>query len=222
MARDWPRLEAQTWLAVKKEQPLEEKVLADVRKKVNQVGKMLKPALENTDLFNATAQEARETGMAAANVDVAVDAAESKDSVVQAKLSCTASRHLVGHLDAALQQLAQRTTHLRDGKVPLQRFDHILNGTRQRLAVLRASVESPSLGGKIQRLQQMGQEQRGRLALFEDNLRDAGKEWTASGTSPSHCQAPVHHPGQGRAARGYRGGRWWGHGWWWWWRHGWE
>ncbi|KAJ3605399.1 hypothetical protein NHX12_027446, partial [Muraenolepis orangiensis] len=56
-ARDWPRLEAQTRLAVKKERPLEEKV--------KQVEKMLKPVLENTDLSNATAQEARETAMAA-------------------------------------------------------------------------------------------------------------------------------------------------------------
>ncbi|KAJ3605363.1 hypothetical protein NHX12_027410 [Muraenolepis orangiensis] len=69
------------------------------------------------------------------------------------------------------------------GKDPLQRLDRILNETRQR-AVLRASVESPSLGGKIQRLQQTGQEQRGRLALFEDDLRDAGQERDRTSPSP--------------------------------------
>ncbi|KAJ3605359.1 hypothetical protein NHX12_027406 [Muraenolepis orangiensis] len=171
MARDWPRLEAQTRLAVKKE-----KVLADVRKKVKQVEKQLektlKPTLENTDLSHATA-----------------------------------SKHLVGHLDPALQQLAQQENHTTslsaqltseleansstltelidkiNGKDPLQRLDRILNETRQR-AVLRASVESPSLGGKIQRLQQTGQEQRGRLALFEDDLRDAGQERDRTSPSP--------------------------------------
>ena len=68
MERDWPRLQAQTRLAVKKERPLEEKVLADIRKKVKQVEKMLNPALGNTRLSNATAHEARETATAAANV----------------------------------------------------------------------------------------------------------------------------------------------------------
>ena len=72
MERDWPRLQAQTRLAVKKERPLEEKVLADVRKKVKQVEKMLNPALGNTRLSNATAHEALETATAAANVRLRV------------------------------------------------------------------------------------------------------------------------------------------------------
>ncbi|KAJ3605945.1 hypothetical protein NHX12_027988 [Muraenolepis orangiensis] len=227
MARDWPRLEAQTRLAVKKERPLEEKVLADVRKKVKQVEKTLRPARENTDLSNATAHEARETAMATTK--------ESKDSVVQAKQSRTASRHLVSHVDAALQQLAQQENHSAslsaqltsepmnleavkedmeaaklqleaysstltelinkiDRKVPLQRFDRILNETRQRLSVLRASVESPALGGKIQRLRQAAQEQQGHLALIEDDLRDAGQERDSlrdiTLTLPSSCPPP--------------------------------
>ncbi|KAJ3605951.1 hypothetical protein NHX12_027994 [Muraenolepis orangiensis] len=98
MARDWPRLEAQIWLVVNKERPLEEKVLADVRK-----------------------------------------------------------------------------------KVPLQCFD-------------RASVESPTLGGKIQRLRQAAQEQWGHLALIKDDLRDTGQERDSlrdiTLTLPSSCPPP--------------------------------
>ena len=46
--------------------------VADVRKKVKQVEKMLNPALGNTRLSNATAHEALETATAAANVRLRV------------------------------------------------------------------------------------------------------------------------------------------------------
>ncbi|CAL8406287.1 unnamed protein product [Arctogadus glacialis] len=209
MERDWPRLQAQTRLAVKKERPLEEKVLADVRKKVKQVEKMLNPALGNTRLSNATAHEALEMATAAAN--------EAKDNVVQAKQTRSASRHLGTQVEATIQQLAQlenssaiastqltsepmnlrvvkedmEATKLQlelyastltelvskiDGQVKLERFDRILNETALRLRMLRGSVESPALGGKIQRLRSAAQEQQGRLASIEADLQEISQE----------------------------------------------
>jgi len=63
-----------------------------------------------------------------------------------------------------------------DGQVPLERFDRILQATAQRLAMLRGSVESPALGGKIQRLRSAAREQQGRMALLEAELRDIHQE----------------------------------------------
>ncbi|XP_056158054.1 laminin subunit gamma-3-like, partial [Lampris incognitus] len=100
MQREWPRREAQTKIAVKKERPLGEKVLADVRKKVKQMEKMLKPALENTSLSSTTAKEAEDTAHAVAK--------ESKATLTQAKLTRTASSQLSSHTDVALKQLAMQ------------------------------------------------------------------------------------------------------------------
>ncbi|KAJ3601256.1 hypothetical protein NHX12_032229, partial [Muraenolepis orangiensis] len=122
MARDWPRLEAQTRLAVKKE-----KVLADVRKKVKQVEKQLektlKPTLENTDLSHAT---------------------ESKDSVVQAKLSRKASKHLVGHLDPALQQLAQQENHTTSLSAQLTSEPMTLEAVNEDMEAAKLQLEANS------------------------------------------------------------------------------
>lgn len=68
MQREWPRRQAQTRAALKKERPLEEKVLGDVRRRVKQVAKMLNPALENSSLPNATAKEAEYEAHAVAKV----------------------------------------------------------------------------------------------------------------------------------------------------------
>ncbi len=70
MVREWPRRQAQTKAAMKKERPLEEKVLADVRKRVSQIEKMLKPALENSSLSSNTTKEAEQTAHAVAKVCV--------------------------------------------------------------------------------------------------------------------------------------------------------
>ena len=70
MVREWPRRQAQTQAAMKKERPLEEKVLADVRKRVSQIEKMLKPALENSSLSSNTTKEAERTAHAVAKVCV--------------------------------------------------------------------------------------------------------------------------------------------------------
>ncbi|XP_056260145.1 laminin subunit gamma-3 [Seriola aureovittata] len=99
MVREWPRRQAQTKAAVKKEKPLEEKVLADVRKRVSQIEKMLKPALENSSLSSNTTKEAERAAHALAK--------ESKVILTQAKHTRTASAHLSSHIDSALQQLAE-------------------------------------------------------------------------------------------------------------------
>lgn len=69
MVKEWPRQQAQIKAAIKKERPLEEKVLGDVRKKVSQIQKMLKPALENSTLSNTT-KEAEQAAHAVAKVCV--------------------------------------------------------------------------------------------------------------------------------------------------------
>ncbi|KAM3873803.1 laminin subunit gamma-3 [Diretmus argenteus] len=106
MQREWPRREAQTKAAMRKEKPLGEKVLADVKKKVKQIEKVLKPALENTSLSNTTAKEAERTAHTVEK--------ESKATLTQAKLTRTASGQLSSHIDDALQQLAEQENRTAD------------------------------------------------------------------------------------------------------------
>ncbi|XP_076014828.1 laminin subunit gamma-3 isoform X2 [Genypterus blacodes] len=98
MEREWPHRESQTRAAMKKEKPLQEKVLTDVRRKLTQVEKMLKSALENSSLSANTTKEVEETAHAVAK--------ESKHILSQAKHTRTASAHLGLHLDSAARQLA--------------------------------------------------------------------------------------------------------------------
>ncbi|XP_076613354.1 laminin subunit gamma-3 [Chaetodon auriga] len=210
MARDWPRRQAQTLAAMKKERPLEDKVLADVRKRVSQIEKMLKPALENSSLSSNATKEAEQAAHAVAK--------ESKAILTQAKHTRTASAHLRSDIDSALQQLAEQeiltntaNSHITsepelsltrvkkdmeaaklqlkafsvtlteliskiDGNVPLERFDRILNETARRLSVLRLSVESPTLGLKIQKLHSAAKEQKSRMTLIEKDLQEIREE----------------------------------------------
>lgn len=57
MVREWPRRQEQTKAALKKEKPLGEKVLADVRRKVSQIEKMLEPVMENASLARNSTKE---------------------------------------------------------------------------------------------------------------------------------------------------------------------
>uniref|UniRef100_UPI0037E9A314 laminin subunit gamma-3 n=1 Tax=Semicossyphus pulcher TaxID=241346 RepID=UPI0037E9A314 len=210
MVKEWPSRQAQTQAALKKKKPLEEKVLVDVRKKVSQIKKTLKPALENSSLSSNTSKEAEQTAHAVAK--------ESKAVLTQAKHTRTASAHLSSHLDSALQQLSEQETltdsansqitseaevsltgvkedmeaaklQLKafsvtlteliskiDGNVPLERFDRILNETARRLSMLRGSVESPTLGSKIQKLQSAAKEQQSRLSVIEQDLQEIREE----------------------------------------------
>lgn len=71
MVKEWPRQQALTKVAVKKERPLEEKVLADVNKKLSEIEKMLEPALENSSL-SSTTKEAEQTAHAVVKVCVSL------------------------------------------------------------------------------------------------------------------------------------------------------
>lgn len=68
MVREWPSQQIQTKAAMKKERPLEEKVLADVKKRVSQIDKMLKPALENSSLSSNISKKTEHTANAVAKV----------------------------------------------------------------------------------------------------------------------------------------------------------
>ncbi|XP_069024859.1 laminin subunit gamma-3 [Embiotoca jacksoni] len=210
MVTEWTRRQAQTKAAMKKERPLGEKVLADVRKRVSQIDTMLKPALENSSLSSNTTKEAEQTAHAVAK--------ESKAILTQAKHTRTASAHLSSHIDSALDQLSEQ--ELRTGtansqitsepqvslmsikedmeaaklqleaysvtltelisrideNVPLERFDRILKETARRLSMLRGSVDSPTLGSKIQKLHSAAKEQQSRLSLIEQDIQEIREE----------------------------------------------
>lgn len=57
MVKEWPHRQAQTMAAVKKERPLREKVLSDVRKRVSQIRETLKPALGNSSVSRNATEE---------------------------------------------------------------------------------------------------------------------------------------------------------------------
>ncbi|KAM9306899.1 laminin subunit gamma-3 [Pholidichthys leucotaenia] len=210
MASEWPRRQAQTRAAMKKEKPLKEKVLADVRKKVLQVENMLKPAVENASVLSNTTKEAEQRAHAVAK--------ESKILLTQAKHTRTASAHLSSHLDSTLQLLSEQELRTDtansqltskpevslasvkadmeaaklqlqaysvtlteliskiDGGVPLERFGRILDTTSRHLSMLRGSVESPTLGSKIQKLRSAAKEQQNRLSLIEQDIKEIREE----------------------------------------------
>lgn len=68
MAREWPRQQAQTQAAMKKERPLQEKVLNDINKRVSQIVEVLKPALENSSFSSNITAEAEQTAHDVAKV----------------------------------------------------------------------------------------------------------------------------------------------------------
>ncbi|XP_034047896.1 LOW QUALITY PROTEIN: laminin subunit gamma-3 [Thalassophryne amazonica] len=210
MLREWPRLQAQTKAAVRKRRPLEEKVLADVRKKVKQIENLLKPAVENSSLFANSSKVAKHTAHAVAK--------ESKAVLTQAKHTRTASAHLSSHIDSTLQKLAKQEKRFDtvnsqitsepvvsltdvkedieaakhqleaysvtlteliskiDGNVPLERFDRILNETARHLSMLRGSVESTTLSGKIQTLRLAAKDQQSQLSIIEQDIQEIREE----------------------------------------------
>ncbi|MEQ2215624.1 hypothetical protein XENOCAPTIV_003424, partial [Xenoophorus captivus] len=100
MVEEWPHKKAQTKAALKKQRPLEEKVLSEVRKKVKQIEKMLEPAKENATLTRNTTLEAEQ---------MAHDVAKgSKAILTQAKHTRTAASNLNSHIGCALKQLSEQ------------------------------------------------------------------------------------------------------------------
>ncbi|KAK7896102.1 hypothetical protein WMY93_021427 [Mugilogobius chulae] len=103
MVKEWPRQQLQTKAVLKKERPLRDKVLAEVKRKVAQLEEMLKPALENSS-------DAANVSNAAEQIAQSV-AKESKSLLSQAKHTRTASTHLGSHINAAVRKLnAQEET----------------------------------------------------------------------------------------------------------------
>ncbi|XP_013862069.1 laminin subunit gamma-3 [Austrofundulus limnaeus] len=210
MVTEWPLQQAQTKAAMKKVKPLEDKVLAEVRKKIKQTEKMMEPAVEKSRLAHNTTVEAERMAQAVAQ--------EFKAILTQAKHTRTASGHLGSHIDSTLQELSKQEllaqqTNLQipsepelsltsikedmeaaklqleaysatlseliskiDGSVPLERFDRILNETARRLSMLRGSVESPTLGSKIQKLRSAAKEQQSRLSLIDQDIQEIREE----------------------------------------------
>lgn len=68
MASEWPRQQAQTQAALKKEKPLEDRILAAIEKRVSHIEEMLKPAEENSSVSRNVTREAEETAQAVAKV----------------------------------------------------------------------------------------------------------------------------------------------------------
>lgn len=66
MVSQWPRQQAQTKAAMKKGRLLEEKVLAEIKKRVSQIDETLRPALKNVTAN--TTKEAEQTAQAVAKV----------------------------------------------------------------------------------------------------------------------------------------------------------
>uniref|UniRef100_A0A8C5G955 Laminin, gamma 3 n=1 Tax=Gouania willdenowi TaxID=441366 RepID=A0A8C5G955_GOUWI len=180
MVAEWPKQQIQTNAAMKKEKPLQEKVLTDVRKRVLQIENITKPALEMAKLSSNTSKEAEITADAVAK--------KSKALLSQAKQTRTASAHLGSHVDLALQQLSEQESLteransqltsgvLNNEGVPLERFDRILNDTALRLSMLRGSVESPTLSSKIQKLLSASNDQRSRLSVIDQDIEEITEE----------------------------------------------
>lgn len=149
MVREWPRRQAQTQAAMKKEKPLEEKVLADVRKRVSQIEKTLKPVLENSSVSSNTTKEAERTAHAVAKVCVqsvpAMTTAFPSASAVLCVQNCSAllckySKYLqiLCCRSSSLQFYLSASLHVQESKAILTQAKH----TRTASAHLSSHVDS--------------------------------------------------------------------------------
>ncbi|RXN28697.1 laminin subunit gamma-3-like protein [Labeo rohita] len=194
--QDWPQLPTYSKGYLKREKMLKEKTLVDVKKRVKQTERMIKPAVENATAASSTAKQAEESANAVAK--------NAKVSFTQGKRTKHASGQLRSAVDATLEQLTelesqaaqkQETieaeemeqcippTNLKitllmcaDANVVLENYDRILNETAARLRVLQGAVESPSLTGKIQRLHNAAHDQEKQLQNLEQSLQEIREE----------------------------------------------
>ncbi|KAG5834495.1 hypothetical protein ANANG_G00262110 [Anguilla anguilla] len=131
MKKEWPRTQAQTKAAVKKERMVEENILGDARKKAKQAERIVKLALENSTLSNSTASQAKSLSDTVAS--------EAKDTCSQAKSTKRAAAQLSSSVDAVLQQLEyqeRRTAEVQmDGT----------NETEDTVGGMRESIEAAKL-----------------------------------------------------------------------------
>lgn len=66
--QDWPQLPTYSKGYLKREKMLKEKTLVDVKKRVKQTERMIKPAVENATAASSTAKQAEESANAVAKV----------------------------------------------------------------------------------------------------------------------------------------------------------
>lgn len=72
MVKEWPQRQAQTKAALKRKKPLEEKVLAEVRRRASQINRTLKPALDNSSASSNITKEVEQMANTVAKVCVCV------------------------------------------------------------------------------------------------------------------------------------------------------
>lgn len=71
MEKDWPQLPTLSKGYLKREKMLKEKTLEDVKKRVKQTEKIIRPAVENATDASSTAKQAKESADAVAKVGYA-------------------------------------------------------------------------------------------------------------------------------------------------------
>ncbi|XP_073695806.1 laminin subunit gamma-3 [Garra rufa] len=99
MEQDWPQLPTYSKGYLKREKMLKEKTLVDVKKRVKQTERMIKPAVENATAASSTAKQAEESANAIAK--------DAKVSFTQGKRTKHASGQLRSAVDATLEQLTE-------------------------------------------------------------------------------------------------------------------
>lgn len=99
MEQDWPQLPTLSKGYLKREKLLKEKTLVDVKKKVKQTEKVIKPAVENATAASSTAKQAKESADAVAK--------DAKASLTQGKRAKHASGQLRSAVDISVEQLTE-------------------------------------------------------------------------------------------------------------------
>lgn len=149
----------------------------------NAVSKNAKAALTKT----------RQAKKASAQLRASVEESEKQlsepERVVKEMLSQTPTAEPETSLGSVLQKMEAAKLQLESythtlaqmlGKLEedasLEKFDHILNETASRLLVLRRSVESPALSGKIQTLQTAAREQKDQMTRLDQSLQEIREE----------------------------------------------
>uniref|UniRef100_A0A9J8D9G8 Laminin, gamma 3 n=1 Tax=Cyprinus carpio carpio TaxID=630221 RepID=A0A9J8D9G8_CYPCA len=99
MEQDWPRLPTYSKGYLKREKMLKEKTLVDVKKRIKQTERMIKPAVENATAASSTAKQAEESADAVAK--------GAKVSLTQGKRTKLASGQLCSAVDTTLEQLTE-------------------------------------------------------------------------------------------------------------------
>lgn len=82
MEQDWPQLPTYSKGYLKREKLLKEKTLVDVKKRVKQTERMIKPAVENATAVSSTAKHAQESTDAVSKVGYAETHMYSKNKSV--------------------------------------------------------------------------------------------------------------------------------------------